>query len=949
MCSLRVFVAAALFTIAPAITSAQETCPIPQELVSHSEPTIFNEEQEMILGDFSDAQHRREYHVIDGPINDYLQSIGDRLVAHIPPSKMKYTFRLVESQYVNAFTPPGGRIYVTRKLIATARSEDEVAGVLAHELSHNILHHGSSTTSKLLETVLGVTSLGDRKDVEERLHELSENIARKSGKLKKVFDEKDDEQRLSDLLGIYIAARAGYRPGAGAEFWNRSFEVEGKTGNAFTDFFRVTKPTEKRLRGMLQTSRQLPQECALVPRADTAGFAAWQKHVIENDRPIEFAVSANRKILTLQKPIRSDVDVLRYSPDGKLLLAQDEFGITVLQRSPMKALFRIDAEDALPARFSPDSRSVIFSNDQLRVERWNIAEKKREYVREVWMGGCVRSKVSPNGEYLACIRPDLRFRVSATLDGHLVFDDKDRPDFSFADFLNALAYGSDRIMHCDFSGDSRYVLYRIGQTQTGVDLTTGKRIGLSGGVEKASSYKFDFQGTDRLFGINRFNPGDSAVVSFPSGKTLFKMKLVHQNIAAATHGDWAIVHPVKEYATGVFSLKDQKFVMGVKGSALDIYDDEFVNERKTGQIGRYRLVFPKPELVEATEIPAGEITRLQFFTISPDRKYIALSTRSRGAVWDLTTDERMLFTRGFDGGYFLGSDFYATLTVDADEMQGDAPAETAKNKKKEKDEDDEFANKARMLVHLNVATKQVLESRELDDKRSILVGTHLLSFSSKKKRGDDGPTTLLEVFRLGSDKPLWSRFLTSRPPDLHWNIRDNLLILQWPLDSEGAKEQIKEDPKLQTAVRAMKEKEGDYLIELLDLTTGQRFAGLPIETGKGSFHLHDIVATRHFVAAAVNDNRVLVYDVNTGQIAARLFGDAPTVFSDAGLLAVRKDQNVLSIVDLSTFQSKGEHTFAHPIIGATLSTDRKQLLAVLGDETVVELPLESAQVAGNVH
>jgi WD40 repeat protein len=881
-----------------------------------------------------------------------LQSIGDRLVAHLPPSKLKYTFRLVESQMVNAFTLPGGRIYVTRKLVVTSHSEDEIAGVLAHELGHNALHHGSATMTKLLEVVLGVNHLGDRKDVEDKLHQLADNIARKSGKVGKIYnDDREDEQRQSDLLGIYIATRAGYRPTAEAEFWNRTFEVEGKTGNAFTDFFRITKPDQKRLRGMLQMPKQLPPACLQIPPVRTSGFAAWQKSVLENDRGVQVVAAAapDRKVLNLQKPIRSDVDVLRYSPDGKFMLVQDEFGISILDRQPMKMLFRVDAEDALPARFSPDSHSIVFSNDQLRVERWSVADKKREFAREVWMGGCLQSQVSPDGEYLACIRYDLRFRVSATKDGRIVFDDKDQPDISFADYLNWIFFGLDRIAHSRFSEDSRYVLYRIGLKQVGVDLSTGKRMGLSGGVEKVSGYSFEFQGTDRLFGINRFNPSDSAVVSFPSGKTLFKMKLLRQNLAAPTHGDFAIVHPIKDYATGIFSLKDQKFVMGVKGSAFDIYDDEFINERKTGQIGRYRLLLPKPELIEATDIPAGDLTRAQFFTLSPDRKYIALSTRSRGAVWDLTTGERMIFMRGFDGGQFVDSDFVATLTVDADETQGQAEMDTSKKKDKSKDEDEELKRKVRILVHLNVPKKEVLESRELDDKRSILVGTHLLTFAADKKRGDDDRTTHLQVFPLGSDKALWDRYLTSRPPDLHWNTRENLLILKWHLDSEGAKQQIKEDPKLQAAAKAMKEKEGDYLFELLDLPTGKRVASLFMETGKGSFHVNDISATRKIVAAAVNDNRVLVYDVNTGQVLARLFGDAPVVLSDAGLLAIRKDRNVLSLYDLATFQPKGEHSFAHPVIGASLTADRKHMLVVLGDQSVVELPLETSQVAQNVH
>ena len=68
--------------------------------------------------------------------DDELTRIGEKLLATLPPTGIHYRFRIYDSGEVNAFSVAGGRVYVSRKLIAAVKNEDELAGVLAHELGH---------------------------------------------------------------------------------------------------------------------------------------------------------------------------------------------------------------------------------------------------------------------------------------------------------------------------------------------------------------------------------------------------------------------------------------------------------------------------------------------------------------------------------------------------------------------------------------------------------------------------------------------------------------------------------------------------------------------------------------------------------------------------------------------------------------------------------------------
>ena len=76
----------------------------------------------------------------DDEVTSYVEDIGRRLVAVIPPGfqhpEFRYTFKVVNVRDINAFALPGGPMFVNRGMIEAAKTEGEVAGVMAHELSH---------------------------------------------------------------------------------------------------------------------------------------------------------------------------------------------------------------------------------------------------------------------------------------------------------------------------------------------------------------------------------------------------------------------------------------------------------------------------------------------------------------------------------------------------------------------------------------------------------------------------------------------------------------------------------------------------------------------------------------------------------------------------------------------------------------------------------------------
>ncbi|HEX8561039.1 MAG TPA: M48 family metallopeptidase [Pyrinomonadaceae bacterium] len=173
---------------------------------------LFSPEQDVEVGRQSAAQIAREAPPLaDAEIADYVSRLGARLAAHAPGEKFPYQFRVVASREVNAFALPGGFIFVNAGTLAAARNEGELAGVVAHEIMHVALRHGTSQASKayVARRGLGVlrSVVGDGEDIGGVIDTVggagANMLFLKFGRT---------AERQSDIGGAQLMAAAGYDP-----------------------------------------------------------------------------------------------------------------------------------------------------------------------------------------------------------------------------------------------------------------------------------------------------------------------------------------------------------------------------------------------------------------------------------------------------------------------------------------------------------------------------------------------------------------------------------------------------------------------------------------------------------------------------------------------------------------------------------------------------------------
>jgi hypothetical protein len=149
----------------------------------------------------------------DANTNRYLTRIVQRLAAQAPGAKYPYSIKGVNATEINAFALPGGPMYVNRGLITSSRSEAELAGVLAHEMAHVALRHGTTQASKAYLGEAGLSLLGGllgRRGTTAQIVNAIGGFGLNAAFMK--FSRSDEYE--ADALGAEIMAKAGYDPTA---------------------------------------------------------------------------------------------------------------------------------------------------------------------------------------------------------------------------------------------------------------------------------------------------------------------------------------------------------------------------------------------------------------------------------------------------------------------------------------------------------------------------------------------------------------------------------------------------------------------------------------------------------------------------------------------------------------------------------------------------------------
>src|SRR3954468_19782105 len=199
---------------------------------------MYSPDQDVQVGQQAAAEVYKKMPVLpeNDPLTKYLQRIGNDLASHangqpINGQKWPFSFHVIAQKDVNAFALPGGPMFVNVGTIVSADNEAELAGVMAHEMSHVRLRHGTVNASKggMLEAlgqiaggVLGNGAAGS-------LARLGTQVGVGSVLLK--FSR--DYEKEADLLGTDLMYDTGYNPQAMADFFKKLEATGGARGPQF--------------------------------------------------------------------------------------------------------------------------------------------------------------------------------------------------------------------------------------------------------------------------------------------------------------------------------------------------------------------------------------------------------------------------------------------------------------------------------------------------------------------------------------------------------------------------------------------------------------------------------------------------------------------------------------------------------------------------------------------
>jgi len=183
-----------------------------------------SKDRDIQLGREYAAQVEQQMHVVpNAELTAYINRVGKRLVATgLLDQDFPYTFKVVQEPSINAFALPGGPMFVHTGLIAAAENESQMAGVLAHELSHVSLRHGIANASKqqTVSTLGGIAGAVLGGVVGGGLGELAATGAQMGTQAWAMKYSRTAESE-ADLLGSYTMAKAGYNPLELASFFEK--------------------------------------------------------------------------------------------------------------------------------------------------------------------------------------------------------------------------------------------------------------------------------------------------------------------------------------------------------------------------------------------------------------------------------------------------------------------------------------------------------------------------------------------------------------------------------------------------------------------------------------------------------------------------------------------------------------------------------------------------------
>ncbi|MGH9543456.1 MAG: M48 family metalloprotease [Terriglobales bacterium] len=871
----------------------------------------------------------------------HAQAVLKRLEAALPASGYQFRLHLLDVPYSDAFVIPGGDIYFTRPMVNLLANDDGLAGVFAHEMGHVATHQLGLILSREFEAA-GMRAPGGGAELgrqfnrmltwQERMQTEGEHHEERSA---------EDNQVAADHVGMLLLVHAGFPPSAYVRAFDRIADLQGRTGGWLQTLLGTVSPDQNRLRASEAEAKQLAALCPPAPAAagEAQGFTAWKAAVVAATNTWTAKLPGLLTRQTLEPPLDEYIQLLRFSPDGRHLLAQEGDDVWVLGRDPLRVELRITMPKALDPTFTPDSRSVVLHTPGLRIERWDIASRSRAWLVQLPEPAafCVSTYLNPAGDRLACLRTNGSLILYNTLTGAIVTrrDQVLKPVLlQLGGILMAMG-ASHPFFTASPSGRSLLVMTDP-HDAIALDMETGAPIDVGGKPRWRVAPGLAFLSETEV-AVQRAKKRRWDIVEFPSGRVLRTVKLPASWVRPVTAGKEWIVGRVSGHAAAVFDPSERaRMTLGASTPGLDGYDGVFAAQVGSG-VALVKPGAPAPQILARLPLPSATLAALNAAAVSPDLTRLAISAGDRGGIWNLAAGRKEMTLRRFDGAwlnqghawmefpaYLRTPPMLVTIDLSARRATGGPPQ-------------DKIGQIVQAGPYLAVEApyfaprKDARRSSAPWTRRTYTVDNSVVPSADDVASWSWTLGRVETVSDVRTGRAIWHETFDDDAPTVGVDLSLSALLLGWNASHASLDRALGKEFDLTS--RHVADRKDAVWIVALDPGSGKKIAALLLDPAP-VVNVYDsaVIGQRLFIEDDIG--RLLVYDLPSGKLAGVLDGVLAAASAIGREVALLTGKHRALLVNADTLATTLELTFPAEAGFLRFSRDGSKLLAMTRDQTV---------------
>jgi len=171
-----------------------------------------------------------------------IRRIGERIAAVSGRPDFKWEFNVIESDTLNAFCLPGGKVYFYTGLLKLTENDDQIATVMGHEIAHALARHGAERMSMQMVSNAGAQLLGAALEIPAQYQGLYNQAYGLTSQLGVLLPYSRKHESEADQIGVYLMWKAGYDPNQAVRFWEK---MEAASGGKKPPEFLSTHPADQ--------------------------------------------------------------------------------------------------------------------------------------------------------------------------------------------------------------------------------------------------------------------------------------------------------------------------------------------------------------------------------------------------------------------------------------------------------------------------------------------------------------------------------------------------------------------------------------------------------------------------------------------------------------------------------------------------------------------------------